>query len=80
MALRIKQPALIISFSTTTSAMAAERFCLERELPGRLIPIPREINSGCGLAWKALPEEEDLLTTALRENGLVYAGVHYVSI
>ncbi len=80
MAIRSKEPALIISFKTTTSAMAAERFCLEQKLPGRLIPIPREITSGCGLAWKAKPEEESLLTTALHDNGLLYAGTHVVTI
>lgn len=24
---------------------------------GRLIPLPREISAGCGLAWRMLPEE-----------------------
>ena len=25
--------------------------------PGRLIPLPREISAGCGLAWRMLPED-----------------------
>ena len=27
------------------------------KVPGRLIPLPREISAGCGLAWRMLPEE-----------------------
>ena len=28
-----------------------------RQVPGRLIPLPREISAGCGLAWRMLPED-----------------------
>ena len=31
--------------------------CLAAGVPGRLIPLPREISAGCGLAWRMLPEE-----------------------
>ena len=31
--------------------------CLAEKVPGRLIPLPREISAGCGLAWRMLPEE-----------------------
>ena len=34
-------------------------------LPGRMIPVPSQIAAGCGLAWKALPQERDALCTAL---------------
>lgn len=59
-----KKPALIVTFPSTTAAMAAEQFCLERGLPGRLIPVPREITAGCGLAWKAPPEARAQLAAA----------------
>ena len=62
-----KKPTLIITFATTTQAMAMEKFCAKQGLPGRLIPVPREITAGCGLSWKALPEEKDLLLNALTE-------------
>ena len=80
MAKREKVPTLIISFKTTTNAIAAEKFFLENELPGRIIPLPREVSSGCGLSWKAKPEEEELLVSALNENGLAFAGTHIVTI
>lgn len=69
---RKKKQALIFSFDKTTDAMAMEKYCREKNLPGRLIPVPREITAGCGLAWKALPEEEEILLQALKEGQLAW--------
>ena len=74
-----KKLSLILTFATT-QAMAVETFCHQKGLPGRLIPVPREITAGCGLSWKAKPEEEELLVSALNENGLAFAGTHIVTI
>ena len=55
----------------------------EREikiLTDRLIPVPREITAGCGLAWKALPEEKDRLMTALTAAGLQWAECHILEV
>lgn len=67
---RVKKPALVVTFPTTAAAMSCEELCERENLPGRMIPVPGEISAGCGLAWKALPEERELL-----EQGLVAAGV-----
>ena len=48
---------MVLTFSTTTAAMAMEKKCRENSIPGRLIPVPREITAGCGLAWRISPEE-----------------------
>ena len=53
-----KKPACVIAFSSTSAAMAAEACFQERGLPGRIIPLPREISEGCGLSWKADPKDE----------------------
>ena len=63
--MREKRPALVITFPTTAAAMGCESLCIERGLPGRTIPVPGEVAAGCGLAWKALPQERDALCTAL---------------
>ena len=75
-----KKPALIITFDTTTQAMAMEKFCMQRGLPGRLIPVPREITAGCGLSWKALPEEKDRLITAMTEAEMNWAECHILEV
>lgn len=50
--IRPKKAYMVLTFSTTTAAMAMEKRCLEKKIPGRLIPVPREITAGCGLAWR----------------------------
>lgn len=75
-----KKPTLIITFATTTQAMAMEKFCMELALPGRLIPVPREITAGCGLSWKANPEEKDRLISALTEAGMKWAECHIIEV
>ena len=71
---RQKKPALVIAFDTTSQALAAEKLFTESGLPGRMIPIPSQITAGCGLAWKALPEERDALCAALDEAGIAHGG------
>ena len=75
-----KKPTLIITFATTTQAMAMESFCTRENLPGRLIPVPREITAGCGLSWKAKPEEREMLITALTRAGMKWAECHILEV
>ncbi len=75
-----KRLCLVVTFDATAAAMAAEKYCLERGVPGRLIPVPREITAGCGLAWKAEVDQEEAVTAALEAAGIAYSGVHRVVI
>ena len=75
-----KKLCLVVTFDATAAAMAAEIYCLERGVPGRLIPVPREITAGCGLAWKAEVDQEEAVTAALEAAGIAYSGVHRVVI
>ena len=78
--MREKKDTLVVTFHTTTQAMAAEKFCLANGLPGRIIPVPREITAGCGLSWKAAPEDRDALTKAFTEAGLGWDGMYVIKI
>ena len=75
-----KKPTLIITFDTTTQAMAMEKFCGENNLPGRLIPVPREITAGCGLSWKAQPEDREKLLQALTAADMKWAECHILEV
>ena len=75
-----KKLSLILTFATTTQAMAVEAFCHRQGLPGRLIPVPREITAGCGLSWKAQPEEKEMLLDALEKEGLVWQQCHLIEV
>ena len=78
--MRQRKPTLIITFQTTTQAMAVEKHCMECGLPGRIIPVPREITAGCGLSWKAAPADKDRLADALRQVGLQWEAMYVIEI
>lgn len=67
---RRKTPKLIITFPTTTAAMAMDATCSPED--GRLIPIPKEISGSCGLAWCSRPEKESLLLDIMEKNHISY--------
>ena len=71
--MRQRKPALVITFDTTSQAMAAEALLQNGGLPGRMIPIPSQITAGCGLAWKAEPEQRDALCGALERSDIRYS-------
>ena len=54
--MRKKECRIVMTFHTTTEAMAAEKKFQQQKIPGRMIPVPREITAGCGLAWSAPAE------------------------
>lgn len=47
----------IMAFDTTTDAMAAEKYARDR-IPSSVMPVPREISSGCGLALRFMENDE----------------------
>lgn len=75
-----KQRSWILTFDETVDAMAWEKYCETHGLPGRLIPVPREITAGCGLSWKAPPEAEDTLRAALAESGISHAAARILEV
>ena len=52
--------------------MAAEKQFQEREVPGRMIPVPREITEGCGLAWSAPADSRNLLLETVEKAEIQY--------
>ena len=73
--MREKQNYIVISFHTTAEAIALEKFCNQRNYPGRLIPVPREISAGCGLAWRMKPAEYAEFENRIIESGIAYEAV-----
>lgn len=59
--MRKKELKLIVTFHTTADAIAVEKACKEQEIPGRMIPVPRELSAGCGLAWCMAPEGRETM-------------------
>lgn len=47
----MKQTFQLITFHSTTYAMYFEKVAKENRIKGRLIPLPKQISAGCGLAF-----------------------------
>lgn len=78
--MREKTEKCVVTFRTTTGAMAMERACKERDLPGRLIPVPRSITAGCGMCWAAPPAAREELEELVMEQRLDVDGVYAIII
>ncbi len=74
--MRKKELKLVVTFHTTADAMAMEKVCKEREVPGRIIPVPRAISAGCGLAWCAQLSEREEIEAVMRETGIEQEDMH----
>lgn len=68
--MRAKQLRLIVTFHTTTAAMAMEKYCMAEGVPGRLIPVPRAITASCGMSWSAPPEARAQVEVMAAEIGI----------
>lgn len=73
--MRQKEWRLIITFHTTAEAMACETICKRENVAGRIIPVPREISTGCGLAWCASPADQEMLEQFLIKKKIVFADI-----
>ena len=65
----------VVTFATTSDAMAMESVAREHGIPGRMIPVPTEIDAGCGLSWCAETAERDELLAALESYAIPHEGV-----
>nr|WP_325298377.1 DUF3343 domain-containing protein [uncultured Dysosmobacter sp.] len=68
----------IVTFRTTTGAMAMERACKAAGVPGRLIPVPRSITAGCGMCWTAPPAAREAVEELVMKQGLDVDGVYAI--
>ena len=74
--IRQKKQRLVVTFHTTADAMAMEKTCKAHGVSGRLIPVPREISAGCGLAWCAEVENRETLVNVMYEVGIEEEDIH----
>lgn len=66
----------MVAFHTTADAMAMEKACKETGVSGRLIPVPRFISAGCGLAWCAALDERTNIVGVLQSAGIEEEDLH----
>ncbi len=78
--MRKKELKLVVTFHTTADAMAMEKACREKSVPGRLIPVPRMISAGCGLAWCAPTDVQESLEKVMENNGIEKEALHLCEV
>lgn len=78
--MRKKELKLVITFHTTTDAMAMEKACKKAGAPGRLIPVPREISAGCGLSWCVGLDDRETIRKVMEDIGLQEQDIHEVMV
>ena len=71
-----KELKLVVTFHTTADAKAMEKACKEQNVPGRIIPVPRTISAGCGLAWCAALEEREEIAAMMKKAGIEEEDMH----
>lgn len=74
--MRKKELKLVVTFHTTADAMAMEKECKERGVPGRIIPVPRSISAGCGLSWCAELTERKQIVSMMKTVGIEEEEIH----
>ena len=57
---------------------AAKKACKAENIPGRLIPVPRQISAGCGLSWLCNKEDREKIQSLIDNNNLEYNNIHEI--
>ncbi|MEE1195788.1 MAG: DUF3343 domain-containing protein [Lachnospiraceae bacterium] len=78
--MRKKELKYLVTFYTTAGAMAMEKACKSQQIPGRLIPVPRELWAGCGIAWSAPPEVRPQIEELMEKQKLEIEGTYEIVI
>ena len=78
--MREKKLQCVVTFKTTTQAMAFEEVAKKAQLGGRLIPLPRVIAAGCGLSWREDPQAKNLIGELLNKHHLEYDKIYEIII
>lgn len=67
----------IALFQTTRSVIKAERVCLESGIQCKVIPVPRDISSECGMALEIDEKDKDRILDVCKKN---HVQVSFVSL
>lgn len=78
--MREKKLWLIVTFHTTAAAIAMEKLCHTQGLPGRLIPVPRDLTADCGMAWRSECALRTELVTLAEQAALEIEGFYELVI
>ena len=67
---------VVVTFYTTASAMEMERACKRAGVAGRLMPVPRELTSDCGIAWASAESLRREVEAVIGQEDIEISGIH----
>ena len=65
-----KKLKLIVTFYTTSAAMATEKACKDNGVAGNLISAPRELSADCGIAFATDVENKETIKKLLQDKNI----------
>jgi hypothetical protein len=68
----------LVAFTSTHSAIKAEKELIIEGISVKIIPVPREITAGCGLSIRFNLEDLDKVRKKLADNGIETYGYYRV--
>lgn len=74
--MREKSLKKVITFNSTTDAIGFEKYCHSNGIPGRVIPVPRQLSASCGICWMLPIEDAVSIEETITAAGLSYAGIY----
>lgn len=75
-----KEEKILVSFDSTTSAIAMEKVCKQNNIDGRIIPLPKMISAGCGIAWISPISIKDKICDVLKQNSIIFNEIYEIEI
>ncbi|MFH1086469.1 MAG: DUF3343 domain-containing protein [Chloroflexota bacterium] len=66
----------VLLFHTTWAALRAEKVLKDGAVPCKLIPVPRQFSSNCGLALRFGWDQHDAVVAAMQVAGVEVEAVH----
>jgi len=69
----------VILFQSTTHVVRAEKVLLAAGVKCKLIPVPRQLSSECGVCLLVGCEDKERASAALKAATVAFSGMHVVS-
>lgn len=66
----------IILFYTMTEVFKAEKALKRRGIEVKIVPVPRELSSDCGISVSIAAQEREQARQILDDAGVEYSGIH----
>ena len=75
-----KKDKIVITFTKTSEAMRMDKVNNENNLPGKMIPVPREISAGCGIAYSIDAIYKEQLDEIIKYNNINAESIHILKM